>query len=130
MKDDANTSSGGSARQRLLEDVLGEYMQRLDRGESVDREQFLAQHPGLAEELLSYFAGVDEVDHLTRTVRRGPVLVSRPGTGAVGQGSRVGDYELLEQIGAGGMGIIYKARHVSLGRLVALKMIRPDRLDR
>src|SRR4051812_49077148 len=37
-----------------------------------------------------------------------------------------GEYELLRQIGSGGMGLVYEARQVQLKRCVALKMIRPD----
>src|SRR5262245_47617328 len=120
------------SREGLLEEVLGEYMERLDRGEAVDRELLLARHPELAEELRAYFAGSDEVERLGRAREGstvGPPRGCRPEEAppAEGVARRVGDYELLEQIGEGGMGFVYKARQVSLQRLVALKMIRTDR---
>jgi WD40 repeat protein/tRNA A-37 threonylcarbamoyl transferase component Bud32 len=126
-------------RQSLLEEVLEEYMERLDRGESVDRAQLLARHPALADELQSYFASSEEVERLGRRSKgeTPPASPSRalPSTGglenappAENEVRQVGDYDLLEQIGQGGMGVIYKARQRSLQRLVALKMIRPDRL--
>jgi WD40 repeat protein len=122
-----------ATRNAPLEEVLAEYMERLDRGEAIDRDRLLAEHPHIAGELQSYFADSDAVALLRLGLESPcPTTVSPPAAGppaAAGTTARyVGDYELLEEIARGGMGVVYRARQLSLQRTVALKMILADRL--
>ena len=52
-----------------------------------------------------------------------------PAPSSLSPGSRFGNYEIIEQLGAGGMGEIYRARDIRLGREVAIKTISLARLS-
>lgn len=114
-------SSGDSLRQAELDDVLADYLRRQERGEAIDRDALLAKHPELAGDLQEFFANQE---------RFGKVMQAPPGSsGSAPTRLRYfGDYELLDEIAHGGMGVVYKARQTSLNRLVAVKMILAGQL--
>src|SRR5262245_64193588 len=93
-------------------------MERVDRGEAVDRQRFVEEHPDVATGLLAYFQTYDEVSGAW----------SRRATPPSPEGQRPFDYELLGEIARGGMGVVFKAHQVSLNRMVALKLIRAGAL--
>jgi serine/threonine-protein kinase len=119
----------GSAEE--LDDVILAYVEAVEAGQPADRTAWLTRYPHLADELGHFFADQDQFSSLVA-----PICVNTPppqrGSGAVAlevrpplaSGCLIGDYELLDDLACGGMGVVYKARHQKLGRVVALKMIR------
>src|SRR5207237_698171 len=104
-----------------------EYLQQVEAGVVPDRAALLADHPELADRLRAFFADYDRLDRQAGELRLSNdpnrTLDLPPSTNELPRVRYFGDYELLEEIAHGGMGIVYKARQVSLNRLVALKMI-------
>jgi serine/threonine protein kinase len=102
-----------------LDELIAEYLRAKSEGTGPSRDTFLATHPELADDLRLFFQNQDELDQLMR-----PLHEILPIDSALAPGETIGDYELLEEIGRGGMSIVYKARHKSVPRIVALKMLR------
>ena len=59
----------------------------------------------------------------------GDALAVVPSSPKLAPGARIGDYEIVRFIAVGGMGEVYRARHVLIERDVAIKMVRPDLAD-
>jgi serine/threonine protein kinase len=99
---------------------LETYEQALRRGETRTPEQWLCDHPQLPKDL---HGGLDQLYWLYGSREQAPALPA-----VLSPLPSVPGYEVLELLGRGGMGVVYKARQQSLKRIVALKMIRDGAL--
>jgi hypothetical protein len=120
MTDEADSAT---SQERAVGAIIAGYLEALDRGESPDRDALLRQHPACARELESFFADQDQLRGLVRAGAESEVTPATVPVQSAAAGHRLGDYELLEEIGRGGMGVVFRARQISLGRLVAVKVI-------
>jgi hypothetical protein len=135
-------SSNRSPREERINAALAEYLEAVEAGRGPDREEFLARHADLADELRTFFADRDRFAQVAGQLvppalppavhpADGPThaLGAAPPAGPAPDRVRhFGDYVLLEEIARGGMGVVYRAQQVSLNRVVALKMVLAGQL--
>jgi WD40 repeat protein len=107
-------------REPLLDEVVTAYLKEARAGRAPEPEAWLARYPELALGLAEFFADRAAMERLAA-----PLRSVTPGSLPV---EMIGDYELVEEIARGGMGVVYRARQRSLSRVVALKMVLAGRL--
>jgi WD40 repeat protein/serine/threonine protein kinase len=128
------------SREERINEAIAAYLRAAEAGQAPDPEGWLAQHPDLADELRSFLADRAGFRRLAGELPAAPP----PAAGAAGAPTLApgaprsetkldtvryfGDYELLEEVARGGMGVVFRARQVSLNRVVALKMILAGQL--
>jgi serine/threonine protein kinase len=111
---------------RLMQAVQ-EFLDQLEAGQCPDRQAFLDRFPDLAAPLAQCLEGLELVHRgagrKRHTLSAGGERPRGDGTGDSLPTEPLGDFQILSEIGRGGMGIVYEALQLSLGRRVALKVL-------
>jgi hypothetical protein len=129
-------------REQKLDEVITAYLKAVEAGYGPDPEEWLACHPDLADELREFVAEQQRLDRVAARLRKlAPAAPRRdadtattpPGNATVAATvletvRHIGDYELLGEIARGGMGVVFRARQMTVNRPVALKMILAGQL--
>src|SRR5437660_1713049 len=103
----------------LVGQVADEFTESLKRGDQPEVEEYAQRYPEVADLLRGILPALEAMR--PDVARFDPQGDSTPARHVLN--GCLGDYRIIREIGRGGMGIVYEAEQISLGRRVALKVL-------
>jgi tetratricopeptide (TPR) repeat protein len=107
-----------ASAEALMGQIVDEFLERLTNGERPDVEEYARRYPQMAAILRNMLPAV-QVIHLSAATSR----QTAPAASEIEPEGPLGDFRLVREVGRGGMGIVYEAMQISLGRRVAVKVL-------
>jgi serine/threonine protein kinase len=107
----------------VLAELVEELTNQLHAGEAVDLDTLAARHPEQAGAVRELFPALEMLAHLSGSGSSGAemnTLVAQDRNPEIGT---LGDFRIVREVGRGGMGVVYEAVQISMGRRVALKVL-------
>ena len=117
------TADPAASQEDRLVQAMDEYRAALDAGEPLDQAALLARYPDIADELAACLDGLEFIHNVAPQLAEPAPKQSAASASEIRPTAALGDFQIIREIGRGGMGVVYEAEQLSLGRRVALKVL-------
>jgi serine/threonine-protein kinase len=118
----AATAPSASLSDKGFADLIEDLTARLQAGQAVDLDALRHDHPEYADRLEQLLPALRLLADVSRS-RPDGLLAPALAADADPLAGALGDFRLIREVGRGGMGVVYEAEQMSLGRRVALKVL-------